>query len=247
MKFYSSLTSSIKGGTKRFAVLIDPDKYTLDRLKRLIKVACTSGVDYFFFGGSLLTRDQQELFLTQIKESCTIPVILFPGNHFQINAKADGILFLSLISGRNPELLIGKHVVAAPYLKASKLEVIPTGYLLVDGGNRSTVAYMSNTDPIPSEKSEIAVCTALAGELLGLKVIYMDAGSGATNPVPLSMIKQVNKHIAIPLVVGGGIRTPLQAAKACQSGADLVVVGNAIEEDITLVPKISDAIHEISL
>lgn len=246
MNFQASLTNSIKEGNKRFAILIDPDKYTLDRLKRLIKVSSKSGVDYFFFGGSLLTRDQQELFLTQIKESCNIPVILFPGNHFQINAKADGILFLSLISGRNPELLIGNHVVAAPYLKAIKLEVIPTGYLLVDGGNRTTVAYMSNTDPIPSEKSEIAVCTALAGELLGLKLIYMDAGSGATNPVPLSMIKQVKKYITIPLVVGGGIRTPLQAEKACQSGADLVVVGNAIEEDIKLVPTLSDAIHGVS-
>lgn len=243
MELYSSLTHSLKEGKKRFAVLIDPDKYTLDRLKRLIKIACKSGVDYFFFGGSLLTRDQQELFLTQIKESCDIPVILFPGNHFQVNAKADGILFLSLISGRNPELLIGKHVIAAPYLKASKLEVIPTGYMLIDGGNRTTVAYMSNTDPIPSDKSEIAVCTALAGELLGLKVIYLDAGSGAHNPVPMSMIKQVKKYIGIPLIIGGGIRTPLQAAKACQSGADVVVVGNAIEEDLKLVPEICEAIH----
>ncbi|NQV02496.1 MAG: geranylgeranylglyceryl/heptaprenylglyceryl phosphate synthase [Bacteroidia bacterium] len=244
MQLYSSLTNSVKKSKKRFAVLIDPDKYTLERLKRLIKISCKSGVDYFFFGGSLLTRDQQDLFLTHIKESCDIPVVLFPGNHFQINTKADGILFLSLISGRNPELLIGKHVVAAPYLKASKLEVIPTGYLLIDGGNRTTVAYMSNTDPIPSDKSEIAVCTALAGELLGLRMIYMDAGSGANNPVPLSMIKQVKKYISIPLVIGGGIRTPLQASKACQSGADLVVVGNAIEEDLKLVAKLSDAIHE---
>jgi len=243
MQLYSSITTSLKENKKRFAVLVDPDKYTLDRLKRLIKISCKSGVDYFFFGGSLLTRDQQDLFLTHIKENCNIPVILFPGNHFQINTKADGILFLSLISGRNPELLIGKHVVAAPYLKASKLEVIPTGYMLIDGGNRTTVAYMSNTDPIPSDKSEIAVCTALAGELLGLRMIYMDAGSGAINPVPLSMIKQVKKHISVPLVIGGGIRTPLQAAKACQSGADLVVVGNAIEEDLKLVPKISEAIH----
>lgn len=228
---------------KRFAVLIDPDKYTLERLKRLIRISGKSGVDYFFFGGSLLTRDQQDLFLTHIKENCDIPVVLFPGNHFQINTKADGILFLSLISGRNPELLIGKHVVAAPYLKASKIEVIPTGYLLIDGGNRTTVAYMSNTEPIPSDKNEIAFCTALAGELLGLKLIYLDAGSGAKNPVPQSMIKQVRKYISVPLIIGGGIRTPLQAEKACQAGADLVVVGNAIEEDLQLVPKLAEAIH----
>jgi len=243
MPLYPSLITNVKESRKQFAVLIDPDKFTLDKLKRLINVACKSKVDYFFFGGSLLTRDQQDLFLIQIKESCDIPVILFPGNHFQINPKADGILFLSLISGRNPELLIGKHVVAAPYLKASKLEVIPTGYLLVDGGNRTTVAYMSNTDPIPPNKSDIAVCTALAGELLGLKLIYMDAGSGAKNPVSLSMIKQVKKYISVPLVVGGGIKTPIQAQAACNAGADLVVVGNAIEKDINLVAKLSAIIH----
>jgi len=244
MHILSSIIHGRHDKKKRFAVLIDPDKYTLERLKRLIRISVKSGVDYFFFGGSLLTRDQQDLFLTHIKESCDIPVVLFPGNHFQINTKADGILFLSLISGRNPELLIGKHVVAAPYLKASKIEVIPTGYLLIDGGNRTTVAYMSNTEPIPSDKNEIAFCTALAGELLGLKLIYMDAGSGAKNPVPQSMIKQVRKYISVPLIIGGGIRTPIQAEKACQAGADLVVVGNAIEEDLKLVPKLAEAIHQ---
>jgi len=243
MQIYSSLTQHIKEGKKRFSVLIDPDKYTLEQLKKLIKISQKSGVDFFFFGGSLLTRDQQDLFLELIKESCDIPVILFPGNHFQINARADAILFLSLISGRNPELLIGKHVIAAPYLKASKLEVIPTGYMLVDGGNRTTVAYMSNTDPIPAEKSEIAVCTAVAGELLGLQLIYLDAGSGATNPVPIHMIRQVKEFTSVPVVVGGGIRTPAQASDACKAGADVVVVGNIIEQDINLVPKLSEAIH----
>lgn len=243
MRIFTSITSNVRNGKKQFAVLIDPDKYTLEKLKKLIRISCQSGADYFFFGGSLLTRDQQDLFISRIKDSCDIPVVLFPGNHFQINLKADGILFLSLISGRNPELLIGKHVVAAPYLKASKLEVIPTGYLLIDGGNRTTVAYMSNTEPIPSEKSEIGVCTALAGELLGMKLIYLDAGSGARNPVPADMIKQVRKHITVPLIVGGGIRNPQQALKAVQAGADVVVVGNAIEEDIRLVSRLSEAIH----
>jgi len=243
MKIFSTLNKSSQEGKKRFAVLIDPDKYTLEQLKKLIKISILSGVDFFFFGGSLLTRDQQDLFIKQIKDSCEIPVVLFPGNHFQINTKADGILFLSLISGRNPELLIGKHVIAAPYLKASKLEVIPTGYLLIDGGNRTTVAYMSNTAPIPAEKSEIAVCTALAGELLGLKLIYLDAGSGAKQPVPGTMIKQVKKFISVPLIVGGGIRTPEQASEACRSGADIVVVGNAIEKNINLVTKLSNAVH----
>ena len=243
MEIYSSLTQDVKEGKKHFSVLIDPDKYTAVQLKKLIKISCKSGVDFFFFGGSLLTRDQQDLFLKIIKETCDIPVVLFPGNHFQINAKADAILFLSLISGRNPELLIGKHVIAAPYLKASTLEVIPTGYMLVDGGNRTTVAYMSNTDPIPADKSEIAVCTALAGELLGLKLIYLDAGSGAAHPVPNHMIKQVKKFTSVPLIIGGGICTPIQASEACKAGADVVVVGNIIEQDIKLVPKLSEAIH----
>ncbi|MFH1159707.1 MAG: geranylgeranylglyceryl/heptaprenylglyceryl phosphate synthase [bacterium] len=243
MSIYSSLIKQVKEGKKKFAVLIDPDKYTLSNLKKLIALSQKSGVDYFFFGGSLLTRDQQDQFIGQIKASSDIPVVLFPGNYFQINQKADGILFLSLISGRNPELLIGKHVIAAPYLKASKLEVIPTGYLLIDGGTRTTVAYMSNTDPIPSEKSEIAVCTALAGELLGMHLIYLDAGSGAKKPVPLNMIKQIKKFISLPLVVGGGICSAAQARSACQAGADVVVVGNAIEKDISLAPKIADAVH----
>ena len=243
MQIYSSLVQGAQDGNKRFAVLIDPDKYSTEQLKKLINISQKAGVDFFFFGGSLLTRDQQDLFIKLIKESCDIPVVLFPGNHFQINIKADGILFLSLISGRNPELLIGKHVVAAPYLKASKLEVIPTGYMLVDGGNRTTVGYMSNTDPIPADKSEIAVCTALAGELLGLRLLYLDAGSGAENPIPLNMITQVKKYTTMPLVTGGGIRTPSQASGASKAGADVVVVGNAIEQDLKLVPKLAEAIH----
>ena len=243
MEVYTSLVREVRKGRKKFAVLIDPDKYTLPSLKKLISVAKRSPVDYFFFGGSLLTRDQQDQFIGLIKANTDIPVILFPGNHFQINRNADGILFLSLISGRNPELLIGKHVITAPYLKATRLEVIPTGYLLIDGGNKSTVAYMSNTDPIPAEKSEIDVCTALAGELLGMKLIYLDAGSGAKKPVPLTMIRQVKKFINIPVIVGGGICTPAQVRGACQSGADVVVVGNAIERDISLVPELAAEIY----
>jgi len=243
MSLYSSLVKQVKAGKKKFAVLIDPDKYTLSSLKKLITLSEKSGVDYFFFGGSLLTRDQQDRFIGLIKANSEIPVVLFPGNHFQINPKADGILFLSLISGRNPELLIGKHVIAAPYLKASKLEVIPTAYLLIDGGNRTTVAYMSQTDPIPSEKSEIAVCTAMAGELLGMQLIYLDAGSGAKKPVPLNMIRQLKKVLSLPLIVGGGICSVAQAYSACRAGADVVVVGNAIEKNPGLTSLIAEAVH----
>jgi phosphoglycerol geranylgeranyltransferase len=239
-----TIQKKFQSENKQFAVLIDPDKYTLKEIQQLVHLAKKNAVDYFFFGGSLLTRDQQDQFIKEIKATCDIPLILFPGNHFQINPHADGILFLSLISGRNPELLIGKHVVAAPYLKASNLEIIPTGYILVDGGNRTTVAYMSNTSPIPADKNEITVCTALAGELLGMQVIYLDAGSGAQKPVPASMITQVKKHISVPLVVGGGICTPEQAQTACRAGADIIVTGNAIEKDKSLIAELSRVIHQ---
>lgn len=238
-----SLLEQIQQPARQFAVLIDPDKYTTNQLQQLLAVSRQHPPDYFFFGGSLLTHDQQNLLIREIRQHCSIPVILFPGNHFQITDEADGILFLSLISGRNPELLIGKHVIAAPYLKATNLEVIPTGYILIDGGNPTTVAYMSNTTPIPAEKPEIAVCTAMAGEMLGLHMIYLDAGSGAKNPVPVQMIRQVKQHISIPLVVGGGICTPDQAREACRAGADIIVVGNAIERQMELIPLLSAAIH----
>jgi len=180
-------------------------------------------VDFIFYGGSLLTEGNHEKFISVLKDHCSIPVILFPGNYLQINKKADGILLLSLISGRNPEMLIGKHVIAAPYLKASNLEIIPTGYMLIESGRSTTVSYISNTTPIPRIRKDIAVCTAMAGEMLGLKVIYMDAGSGALNPVSLSMIRQVRKNINLPLIIGGGIKTSGQAAAISAAGADLVV------------------------
>jgi phosphoglycerol geranylgeranyltransferase len=237
------ILSQMQDGRKKFAVLIDPDKQTSETLAELLDLSEKAKVDFFFFGGSLLTRDQQDEFIRMIKNRCEIPVVLFPGNHFQISYLADSILFLSLISGRNPELLIGKHVIAAPYLKKSGLEVIPTGYMLIEGGNRTTVEYMSNTTPIPAGKPEIASCTAIAGELLGFSLIYMDAGSGAGNPVPCNMIRQVRKSVSLPLIIGGGIRTPRMAKEAWDSGADIVVVGNAIEDDPALVKSISKTIH----
>ena len=170
-------------------------------------------------------------------------MVLFPGNSSQLSYKADGILFLSLISGRNPDLLIGRHVISAPFLKMSPLEVISTGYMLVDGGVPTTVLYMSNTQPIPATKDDVAVCTAMAGELLGLKLIYMDAGSGAKNAISESMISAVRGAIAVPLIVGGGISTPEKARLNVLAGADVVVVGNAIEKDPQLVLSIADAVH----
>lgn len=242
MNIYSTLCKDVRSGKKKFAVLIDPDKTTISSLQKLVKIAVSGGVDYFFFGGSLLINDDQDRLITCLKESSDIPVMLFPGNSLQLTNKADGLLLLSLISGRNPEMLIGRHVISAPFLKKSKLEIIPTGYMLVECGCLTTVAYMSNTTPIPSTKSDVAVCTAMAGEMLGLKLIYMDAGSGAINPIPRDMIEKVRNNISVPLIIGGGITTPRKARDILNAGANVVVVGNAIEKDPQLIYKIAEII-----
>jgi len=240
MSIYSTLCKEVRSGKKKFAVLIDPDKTDIASLQKIVKIAVKGGTDYFFFGGSLLINDNKEELILFLKEQCDIPVLLFPGNSLQLTNRADGLLLLSLISGRNPDMLIGRHVISAPFLKKSKLEIISTGYILVDGGSTTTVAYMSNTTPIPSNKSEIAVCTAIAGEMLGLKLIYMDAGSGALNPVPKDMIEKVRDNINIPLIIGGGITTAGKAKEVLNAGADVIVVGNAIEKDPRLIYKIAE-------
>ena len=191
-----------------------------------------------------METDHQK-FITVLKEYCSAPVILFPGNQFMIPKNADGLLLLSLISGRNAELLIGKHVLAAPFLKTCDFGILPTGYMLIENGHGTAVSYMSNTTPIPAEQDDIALCTAIAGELLGLQLIYMDAGSGAENPVSLRMIKKVRQNISIPLIIGGGIRNAKQAKDIAEAGADVVVVGNAIEKNPSLVTELCDAIHSL--
>lgn len=243
---YQSLTDAKNQGQKKFAVLIDPDKIRLSNMDKVLQLAVEAKVDYFFIGGSLIVNNMLDECLQAIKNKCDIPLILFPGNSFQLSYRADGILFLSLISGRNSELLIGRHVMSAPYLKVSPLEVMPTGYMLIDGGVPTSVTYMSNTSPIPANKDGIALCTALAGEMLGLKLMYMDAGSGAKNPITTSMIDQVSSAIQIPLIVGGGIRTPEKALENVKAGADLIVVGNAIEKDPTLITEIAAAVHSVN-
>ncbi len=242
-KVYSSFLESRKTGRKKFAVLIDPDKVSSDSILNTVELAVKAEVDYLFLGGSLLVNDTLDVCLDIIKSSCDIPVILFPGSAMQVNPKADAVFFLSLISGRNPELLIGQHVVAAPMLKQSGLEIISTGYMLVNGGVPTTVSYISNTTPIPHDKNDIAVCTAMAGEMLGLKVLYMDAGSGAQQAIRSSMIKAVRENINLPIIVGGGITTPEKAIENCKAGADIIVVGNAIEKDASLIMSIANAIH----
>lgn len=244
MSIYSSLLEKSRKGIKQFAVLVDPDKLHSDQVTALATLAAKSAVDYIFIGGSLLTNDCLDSHIQHIKTACNIPVLLFPGNTMQINPKADGILFLSLISGRNPDLLIGSHVVAAPLLKNSGLEIIPTGYILIDGGRPTTASYMSNTTPIPADKPEIAACTALAGEMLGLKLMYLDAGSGANKPVSTNMIKTLKEQTQTPLIVGGGIKSPEQAKALFDAGADLIVVGNAIEKNLALLTQIADSITQ---
>ncbi|MGA3013332.1 MAG: geranylgeranylglyceryl/heptaprenylglyceryl phosphate synthase, partial [Bacteroidales bacterium] len=172
---------------------------------------------------------------------------LFPGNQLMLPENADGLLLLSLISGRNAELLIGKHVLTAPYLKNCGIEILPTGYMLIENGHSTAVSYMSNTTPIPANQNDIAMCTAVAGELLGLQLIYMDAGSGAENPVRIPMIQKVRQNISVPLIIGGGIRNAEQAMNAANAGADVIVVGNAIEKQPSIINRLSEAIHSLNI
>lgn len=245
MNLYTNILEKKAKGKKLFAILIDPDKQKNSVLSLIVQKANEANVDYFFVGGSLLTNDNLDECIKTIKNNSNIPVILFPGNAMQINKNADGILFLSLISGRNPELLIGKQVISAPILKQTGLEVISTGYMLIDSGKPTTASYMSNTLPIPRNKNGIATSTAIAGEYLGMKLIYMDGGSGAEKPIEIDMIKQVSNQINIPLIIGGGICNAQKAIDNCNAGADLIVVGNAIEKNTDLILEISKAVHSV--
>lgn len=246
-QFYNSIHQKAQQGMKQLAVLIDPDSLSSETdLLSLIDRCNQSNIDMILVGGSLITNGFWDRCIELIKSHTKIPLVLFPGNIMQTHSAADAILFLSMISGRNPDLLIGKHVLAAPLLKKSGIEVIPTGYMIVDGGNITSVMYMSNTTPLPADKNNIASCTALAGEMLGLKVIYMDAGSGALNPISPSMISEVKSQISGPLFIGGGIRTKEQAIETCQAGADIIVVGNAIEKNPALVDELCQAVHSLN-
>ena len=229
MPLLKKLLELRQNGQKGLAVLLDPDKEGSKGLTEKVKKLAASRPDFFFVGGSLITGNSFHILVEAIRHSCDVPVVIFPGSNLHIHDGADGILLLSLISGRNPEFLIGQHVVAAPLLKQSGLEILPTAYMLIDGGKATTVSYISNTMPIPADKPDIAVSTAMAGEMLGLQLIYLDAGSGAENPVPPEMISAVRSATGIPLLAGGGIRSAEQAAKAWSAGADCLVVGNALE------------------
>ncbi len=219
---------------KSIALLLDPDKATGDSLYQILKVAEDCKADYIMAGGSLTFNSIDNLIDT-VRESCSIPIILFPGNLLQLSHKADFILLLSLISGRNPELLIGNHVIAAPYLKDVREKLISVGYILISCGSRTSVEYISQTEAIPSDKSDIIVATAIAGEMLGLKMIYLEAGSGALNHIPASVIRSVRDNISVPLAVGGGIRTKKEVEDIFSAGADIIILGNGCEKDPDLL------------
>jgi putative glycerol-1-phosphate prenyltransferase len=240
---YQQLISRKQSGEKSFAILLDPDKIDQSAIPALCSTAQKAHTDFILVGGSLMVSDQLDQLVGKIKSECPIPVVLFPGSPSQLTPQADALLYLSLISGRNPELLIGQHVLSAPAVHKSGLEILSTGYMVVDGGAPTTVSYISHAAPIPHDKKDIAVCTAMAGEMLGMKLLYLDAGSGARQPVSVAMINAVSNHTQLPLIVGGGIRTPEDAHAAAAAGADLIVVGNALEKDMSLLPVLSAAVH----
>lgn len=239
MLLQEKLNNFRKEGRKALAVLLDPDKAGSTGLPAFVKKLAEAKPDFFFVGGSLITGNSFHILVEAIRRNCDVPVVLFPGSNLYIHSDADGILLLSLISGRNPEFLIGQHVTAAPILRNSGLEILPTGYILVDGGRPTTVSYISDTRPVPADKPEIAACTAMAGEMLGLRLLYLDAGSGAMQAVPESMISEVKKAVSLPLLVGGGIRSAALAEKAWKAGADCLVVGNALENEPSLLPELT--------
>ncbi len=239
---YSTLLNAKADSQKLLAVLIDPDKGNTDTWTTLALLASANQVDFLLVGGSLMVHQQLDACINTLKQHSNIPVILFPGSPAQITPLADGMLLLSLISGRNADLLIGQQVQAAAALKLSGLELLPTGYILIDGGAPTTVSYISNTLPIPANKPEIAALTALAGEQLGLKLIYLEAGSGAKQPVSLKTIAAVRRQTTLPLIIGGGIRNAEAAYEACKAGADVIVIGTAFEEEPNLLPEMAGAV-----
>jgi putative glycerol-1-phosphate prenyltransferase len=232
-----------KTGRKQLAVLLDPDKTNRKHIEQLSGFAEAGMIDYFFWGGSLVNEPQADYYLSLLKASTKQPVYLFPGSIYQLNAKADGLLLLSLLSGRNPDLLIGQHVQVAGRIKQMGLATTATGYLLIDGGAPTSVSYMSNTSPIPRDKPSIAACTALAGEQLGMQLIYLDAGSGAKYPVSQEVISAVRREIDLPIVVGGGICNQQAANRALSAGADVIVVGNALESNPDWLPELAAVVR----
>lgn len=234
---------SVKGAA--YLILLDPDKIDETRLPAFIEHCQRSGVDGFLIGGSLILNSKFESFIKKVKENTVLPAIIFPGDINQISPHADAILFLSVISGRNAEHLIGRHVLAAPLIKTAGLEPISTGYILIESGVTTTAQYISGSLPVPRNKPEIAVSTALAAEYLGMKLIYLEAGSGAENTVPDEMVKAVSRACSIPVIVGGGIKSPSTARQKVKCGAGIIVTGNFFEDENNwdMIKEFAAAVH----
>ena len=239
-KVLKSILRLKENNQKAIAILIDPDNLSRELLIQQVELAKINAIDFFFIGGSMITEDCLEETLDYIKSNCDIPTVIFPGSVHQVSNKADAILFLSLISGRNPDLLIGNHVLSAPTIKKSGIEVIPTGYMLIDGGKPTAASYVSNSFPIPNDKPKISAVTALAGEMLGLRLNFLDAGSGAIRKVSKEMIHATAQGTTNPLIVGGGIKTAIGAKEAWDAGATIVVIGNAIETEPNIIQDVSE-------
>ncbi len=245
MKIYERLLQIKKDRGAGYLVLIDPDKIESAKLPSFVQCATSAGADAFLVGGSLILSNEFDEILKAIKQNTDIPVIIFPGGVSQVSPAADAILFLLLISGRNPDHLIGNHVIAAPKIKQMGLEAISTGYMLIEGGNVTSAEFISNTKPIPRGKPDITVAHALAAEMIGLKMLYLEAGSGAELSVPEEMIERVAKYCSLPLIVGGGICTPEDARKKVGAGASFVVTGTVVEKNSSsaFIKEFADAIH----
>ena len=246
MKIYNKVENIIHLKGAAYFILIDPDKLPLDKTKPFVQHCEKSGVDGFLIGGSLMINGNLDESIIEVKNYTNLPVIIFPGSVNQVSKFADAILFLSLISGRNAEHLIGKHVQAAPSIKKHNIEAISTGYILIESGQTTTAEYVSGSKPIPRNKPEIATATALAGEYLGMKLIYLEGGSGAEKSVPNEMIKLVSSQVSIPVIVGGGIRTPEEARQKVEAGAKIIITGNFFEDENNwkLIGEFANAIHK---
>ncbi|WP_223032605.1 phosphoglycerol geranylgeranyltransferase [Hanstruepera marina] len=235
---YKNIFQAVSNNEKLLAVLIDPDKFSVNKAEDFIGKVNQSIATHIFVGGSEVDDNATEVLAITIKKYTQLPIVLFPGDVTQITNKADGLLFLSLISGRNPEYLIGKHVDSVSKLKETNLEIIPTGYILIENGKETAVQRVTETAPLSRANIQLIADTAKAGELLGMKLIYLEAGSGASEPVSPKIISKVSRHLQVPLIVGGGIRTKHQLEEAYNSGADLIVIGTAFEDDETFFEEI---------
>ena len=243
---FDNLMNVVKKHGAGYIVLIDPESGSSEKLISSAEKCRKYGADAIFIGGSLVSSNSLDNLISEIKKNVTIPVVLFPGGAYQISKEADAMLFMSLISGRNPNYLIGEQVIAAPLIKKMNIETIPTGYMLIESGRTTSVEFMSSTKPIPRDKPAIAAAHAMAAELLGMKIVYLEAGSGALYPVSDTMVEVVSGSVSIPVIVGGGIKTPEDAASKVKKGASFIVTGNVIENsNPEIIKEFADAVHSV--